>query len=139
MNLTTDVQKLKLNISTAQAKLNAGIVEMKNAETNLEVQLEVQARHRQAVEDARTKARDEAKIRAYKSAKNTQEKANALAKITAEKMEMHVRAMDATQQWAKDQKEIQETEHKILAKQEAEKIQAEAKARARVAGEAAIL
>jgi hypothetical protein len=36
-------------------------------------------------------------------AKQTQEKANVLAKITAEKMEIHVRAMDATQTWANDQ------------------------------------
>lgn len=65
MNLTTDVAKLKENVATAQARLNSGVKEMKAAETNLEVQLEVQARHRQAVEDARTKAREEAKIRAF--------------------------------------------------------------------------
>jgi hypothetical protein len=38
-----------------------------------------------------------------KAAKLTQEKANVLAKITADKMEIHVRAMDATQAWAIEQ------------------------------------
>ena len=112
---------------------------MKNAETNLEVQLEVQARHRQAVEDARTKASGSAKLRAIKAAKNTQEKANVLAKITADKMEMHVRAMDETQAWAEEQKVLQKEVHKKKAKQEAEEIQAEAKARARVAAETSLL
>ena len=114
--MTTDVASLKEAVAVAKAKLEAGVVEMESAETNLEVQLEVQARHRQAVEDARMRARNEAKMRAFRSAKQTQEKANALAKITAEKMEMHVRAMDATQKWAREQKAEQETAHKLKAK-----------------------
>jgi len=132
--VTTDVARQKEAVAVAKAKLEAGVKEMESAETNLEVQLEVQARHRQAVEDARTRAREEAKIRAFEAAKQTQEKANALAKITAEKMETHVRAMDATQVWAREQKAKQEAAHKLKAKKEAENIQAEAKARARVAG-----
>jgi hypothetical protein len=45
----------------AKSKLAAGEKEMKDAEHQLDVQIEVQARHRAAVEDARLKAEFEAK------------------------------------------------------------------------------
>lgn len=68
-----------------------------------------------------------------------QERADALAKITASKMETHVIAMEATRAWATEQKLMSEERQQKTAKLEAERIQAEAKARARVAGEAAII
>lgn len=54
-------------------------------------------------------------------------------------MEVHVRAMEATRGWALEQKDGSRIIQIGKAKGEAERIQAEAKARARVAGEAAII
>lgn len=51
-----------------------------------------------------------------------QERADALAKITAEKMETHVRAMEATRLWAREQKMRSEKQQQENAKLEAERI-----------------
>lgn len=53
-----------MNIEIAKGKLAKGLEHMKDAEVQLDVQVEVQARHRQAVEDARLRAEGEAKQRA---------------------------------------------------------------------------
>lgn len=62
-----------------------------------------------------------------------------MARITAEKMEVHVKAMEATKQWAEEQRDSARTDQEARAIKAAARIQAEAKARARVAGEAAII
>tara|TARA_B100000787_G_scaffold24174_1_gene16177 strand:- start:105 stop:263 length:159 start_codon:yes stop_codon:yes gene_type:complete len=51
--LTTEVAGYKKKISEAEAKIKAGEMIREEAEINVKVQVEVQARHRQAVEDAR--------------------------------------------------------------------------------------
>ena len=61
LELTTKITTLKSNIEFAKGKLAKGLEVMRDAEVQLDVQVEVQARHRQAVEDARLKAEEEAK------------------------------------------------------------------------------
>ena len=128
-----------MSISIAKGKLSSGIEILQNAKEEYNVQVEVGARHRAAVEEARVEAESQAKVRAMDEAKRIQDKADALAKITALRMEKHLLGMEATRQWASEQKELAAAEQQRRAKLEAEKIQAEAKARARVAGEASII
>jgi len=62
--LTKKVGVFKTKIDEAYAKIKAGERIREEAEINVKVQLEVQARHRQAVEDARLKAMTDAKTTA---------------------------------------------------------------------------
>lgn len=133
------VAELKKMVSIARSKLEFGIEQQKKAEAALDIQVEVQHRHRLAIEHARKEAEKKAREEAIAAAQLIQQKADALARVTAEKMNVHVEAMKATRAWAEEQKTMRREKQEMLAKQEAQKIQAEAKARARVAGEASII
>ena len=58
-----------MKISVAKTKLSRGIEILQNAKEEYNVQVEVGARHRAAVEEARIEAQKQAKVRAMDEAK----------------------------------------------------------------------
>jgi len=92
-----------------------------------------------ATEGARVNAENAARKRAYDSAITLQKKAEALSFATTLRIEGHMKDMKTVEDRFIKLKLAEELKEINAAKAEAEVIQAEAKARARVAGEAAVL